>query len=104
MMRMLLLSLLLVVVSTAHGQTKPADGKPTLFLVGDSTVKNGTKGQRGWGEEIGKYFDTTKINIVNRAIGGRSSRTFQTEGRWDKVLEELKPGDFVLIQFGHNDG
>jgi lysophospholipase L1-like esterase len=77
---------------------------PTLFLVGDSTVKVGTKGQRGWGEELGAFFDSQQINVVNRAIGGRSSRTFQSEGRWDQVLAELKPGDFVLIQFGHNDG
>lgn len=76
---------------------------PTLFLVGDSTVKVGTKGQRGWGEEIDRYFDLSKINVVNRAIGGRSSRTFQAEGRWDKVLDDLKPGDFVVVQFGHND-
>jgi lysophospholipase L1-like esterase len=80
-----------------------ATTRPTLFLAGDSTVKNGTKGQRGWGEEIGKYFDKSKIDVQNHAIGGRSSRTFQTEGRWDKLLEQLKPGDFVLIQFGHND-
>ena len=77
---------------------------PTLFLVGDSTVKVGTAGQKGWGEEIGPFFDFSKINVVNRAIGGRSSRTFQSEGRWVKVLADLKPGDFVLIQFGHNDG
>jgi rhamnogalacturonan acetylesterase len=76
---------------------------PTVFLVGDSTVKVGTPGQRGWGEEIGRYFDFEKVNVVNRAIGGRSSRTFQTEGRWEKVLADLKAGDFVLIQFGHND-
>lgn len=76
---------------------------PTLFLVGDSTVKVGSEGQRGWGEEITPYFNTKKINVVNRAIGGRSSRTFINEGRWDKVLADLKPGDFVLIQFGHND-
>src|SRR5678816_3801573 len=92
------------------GQTKPAsagagtDQRPTLFLVGDSTVKNSTPGQVGWGSEIDKYFDTTKINVVNRAIGGRSSRSFQAEGRWDLVLAELKPGDFLLIQFGHDDG
>jgi lysophospholipase L1-like esterase len=77
---------------------------PTLFLVGDSTVKVGTKGQRGWGDEIAPFFDTNKINIVNRAIGGRSSRTFQTEGRWDLVLAEMKSGDFMIVQFGHNDG
>ena len=77
---------------------------PTLFIVGDSTVRNGTRGQMGWGEVIAPYFDSKKINVVNRAIGGRSSRTFQTEGRWEKVLAEMKSGDFVLVQFGHNDG
>lgn len=76
---------------------------PTLFLVGDSTVKVGTKGQRGWGSEIAHFFDISKINVVNRALGGRSSRTYQAEGLWDKVLAELKPGDFVIVQFGHND-
>lgn len=77
---------------------------PTLFLVGDSTVKCGTQGQRGWGEEFGKYFDPAKVNVVNVAIGGRSSRTFITEGRWGATLSMLKPGDAVIIQFGHNDG
>jgi lysophospholipase L1-like esterase len=77
---------------------------PTLFLVGDSTVKCGTQGQRGWGEEIGRYFDPAKVNVVNLAIGGRSSRTFITEGRWAAALSMMKPGDAVIIQFGHNDG
>ncbi|NGZ87036.1 rhamnogalacturonan acetylesterase [Duganella aceris] len=78
---------------------------PTLFLVGDSTVKSGgTNGAFGWGERIAPHFNQDKINVVNHAIGGRSSRTFFTEGRWDKVLEQLKAGDFVAIQFGHNDG
>jgi lysophospholipase L1-like esterase len=75
---------------------------PTLYVVGDSTAKSNAP-LRGWGSEIGAFFDPAKINVVNRAIGGRSSRTFITEGRWDKVLAELKPGDVVLIQFGHND-
>ena len=75
---------------------------PTLFIVGDSTLRSDAP-LRGWGQEMAQFFDAKKINVVNRAIGGRSSRTFQYEGRWDKVLAELKPGDFVLIQFGHND-
>lgn len=75
---------------------------PTLYIVGDSTVKSNAP-MRGWGQELGAFFDASKINVVNRAIGGRSSRTFQNEGRWDKVLAELKRGDFVIIQFGHND-
>lgn len=78
---------------------------PTLFLVGDSTVKSGGhNGAIGWGERIAPFFNTRKLNVVNHAIGGRSSRTFYTEGRWRKVQEQLKAGDFVLIQFGHNDG
>lgn len=81
-----------------------AQEKPTLFIVGDSTVKTGTKGQQGWGDPIAALFDGTKIKVENHAIGGRSSRTFQTEGRWDKVLKAAKAGDFVLVQMGHNDG
>ena len=76
---------------------------PSLFLVGDSTVKVGTPGQMGWGEAIGAFFDRSRINVVNYARGGRSSRTFLTEGLWSRVLSALRPGDYVLIQFGHND-
>lgn len=88
---------------------QPANPKlPTLYIVGDSTVRNGRgdggNGQWGWGDLIGAYFDPAKINVVNRALGGRSSRTFITEGHWDSVADALKPGDFVMIQFGHNDG
>jgi rhamnogalacturonan acetylesterase len=75
---------------------------PTLFLVGDSTARN--QADLGWGDHFAHYFDTTKINIANRAHAGRSSRTFINEGSWDKVLAEMKPGDFVLLQMGHNDG
>lgn len=87
---------------------EPANPKlPTLFLIGDSTVRNGqgdgANGQWGWGEPLVAYFDTTKINVVNRAVGGLSSRTYLTGGHWDKVLAMLKPGDFVMMQFGHND-
>ena len=82
----------------------PAPRPPTLFIVGDSTVKTGTKGQQGWGDPVAALFDRTKIRVENHAVGGRSSRTFQTEGRWDKVLTAVRPGDFVLVQLGHNDG
>lgn len=82
--------------------------KPVLYIIGDSTVKNGDgkgKGQLwGWGSIIGSSFDTTRISVRNHAIGGRSSRTFITEGRWDAILKELQPGDYVIMQFGHNDG
>lgn len=83
-----------------------AKEKPVLYIIGDSTVKNGGgngPGLWGWGSFIADHFDTTKIGVENHAVGGRSSRTFITEGKWDKVLETLKAGDFVMIQFGHND-
>src|SRR5690348_18212577 len=73
--------------------------RPVFYIIGDSTVKNGDgtgKGQLwGWGSFIADYFDTSKISVQNHAIGGRSSRTFITEGRWDKILSRLKKGDYV---------
>jgi len=78
--------------------------KPVLYIIGDSTVRNGTAGQMGWGDSLVNEFDPAKITVINRAIGGRSSRTFLTEGRWDAVMAHLQPGDFLLMQFGHNDG
>ena len=81
--------------------------RPTLYIIGDSTVKNGDgtgkNNQMGWGTMIDVYFDTTKIAVRNHAIGGRSSRTFITEGRWNAILQTLKNGDYVMMQFGHND-
>lgn len=82
-------------------------GLPTLFLIGDSTVRNGcgdgAGGEWGWGDFLAPWFDLAKINVVNRAVGGLSSRTFLTQGHWQRVLNLLKPGDFVVMQFGHND-
>ena len=82
-------------------------GKPVLWTIGDSTVRNGNAtgggGQWGWGEPLADLFDRNRIEVRNRAIGGRSSRTFLTDGRWDALLAEAKPEDFVLMQFGHND-
>ena len=81
--------------------------KPVFYIIGDSTVKNGDgtgkNNQMGWGTVIIPFFDTNRINVQNHAIGGRSSRTFITEGRWNKILETLKKGDYVIMQFGHND-
>jgi hypothetical protein len=90
------------------GLKPPANPKlPTLFLVGDSTVRNGhadgANGQWGWGEPLVEFFDTTKINIDNRAIGGRSSRSYIMEDEWAETLALVKPGDVVLFQWGHND-
>jgi lysophospholipase L1-like esterase len=105
------LALLVATAGLARPQsTSPSSNPklPTLFLIGDSTVKNGrgdgAGGQWGWGDLIAPFFDQSKINVVNSAIGGRSSRTYMTDGHWDQVLGRLKPGDFVIMQFGHNDG
>lgn len=87
----------------ATAQDAPLNPKlPTVFVVGDSTARNGH--DLGWGDHLANYFDTTKVNIANRARAGRSSRSYMVEGLWDKTLAEIKPGDYVMLQWGHNDG
>jgi lysophospholipase L1-like esterase len=81
-----------------------APALPTIFIAGDSTSQNGNPVATGWGKMFPEYFDATKVRIVNRSLGGRSSRTFITEGHWEKLVAELKAGDLVLIQYGMNDG
>ena len=83
----------------------PAEPTTQLFLVGDSTMSEKadlTKPERGWGMAFSQYFDNGVV-IRNTAVNGRSTKSFYREGRWAKVLEQLKPGDWVFIQFGHND-
>jgi lysophospholipase L1-like esterase len=76
--------------------------EPILFIVGDSTVHN-TGNVFGWGDVIGRFFNSDRIMVENCAKGGRSSRTFQTQGWWKQILDAAKPGDFVFIQMGAND-
>jgi rhamnogalacturonan acetylesterase len=100
-----MLSIALLAFAQAAAPPVPAPlnpALPTVFIVSDSTANNTEN--RGWGDHLATYFDTTKVNVANRARAGRSSRTFLKEGLWDRVLGDLKPGDTVLIQFGHNDG
>ena len=82
------------------------DRTTTIFVIGDSTAANkdisGGKQERGWAMALQAYFDD-HIIIDNHAVNGRSSKSFIDEGRWDKVLQKMKPGDYVIIQFGHND-
>ena len=98
---------LFVLLASCAATKLSEDKKPVFYIIGDSTVRNGDgsgKNQQwGWGSLMAGYFDTTKISVQNHAIGGRSSRTFITEGRWDKILATLKKGDYVIMQFGHND-
>ena len=97
-----------------NGRYVPPDARripalPTLWLIGDSTVRNGTlgdngpTGQWGWGAALPAYFDLKKINVVNRAFGGTSSRTFYSGFFWKNLQPQIKKGDFVLMQFGAND-
>lgn len=84
--------------------TAPDPHRPTLFIVGDSTVRSaGRNNQWGWGERLAPWFNPDELQLANHAIAGRSTRTFLREGRWAEVRAQLQPGDAVLIQFGHND-
>jgi lysophospholipase L1-like esterase len=88
---------------------KRKEGKPVIFVIGDSTVKNGSGDKNpedmwGWGTIFQQYFNEEKAVVDNQAIAGRSARTYLDEGRWDRVYKALQPGDIVFIQFGHNDG
>ncbi len=84
-----------------------ADHVTTIFVIGDSTAANKdlSKGspERGWAMVLQSYFDSTFVRVDNHAVNGRSSKSFINEKRWDKVLSLIKPGDYVIIQFGHND-
>ena len=102
-MKKLFLSLTALLVLTASMQQKVT----TIFIIGDSTAakKDLSKGspERGWGMALQRYFDEAFICVDNHAVNGRSSLSFINEGRWQKVLDKIQPGDYVIIQFGHND-
>ncbi|NIG55521.1 glycosyl hydrolase family 28 protein [Chitinophaga sp. Cy-1792] len=83
----------------------PTASKPTIFLIGDSTMANKPledNPERGWGQLFPKFFEDG-TDIRNFAVNGRSTKSFIDEHRWDTVLSQLKSGDYVFIQFGHND-
>lgn len=85
---------------------KRQTGKPALIVTGDSTIQNNDSdpdGMWGWGSVLETVFDPSAITLVNAGKAGRSARTFLDEGRWDKVYNSIEPGDYVVIQFGHND-
>jgi len=98
-----LFALLAFLLAVSAFRPKPAP-LPTLYLIGDSTVRNTYTPQLGWGARLPAFFDTTRLRIVNNAMAGRSTRTFISEGRWAKTIDAIRPGDFLLMQFGHNEG
>lgn len=103
-MRINILGLLVCLMFSAF--TIKEECKITIFMIGDSTMADRDikteKIERGWGQMLSLFF-TDDINIKNHAACGRSTLSFINESRWEKVLEELKPNDYVVIQFGHND-
>lgn len=102
-MKKILIAALALIVLTSMTQDKVT----TVFIIGDSTAakKDLSTGspERGWGMALQCFFDDQYIHVDNHAVNGRSSKSFIDEGRWDKVLSLIKPGDYVIIQFGHND-
>ena len=83
-----------------------ADAQMTVYLAGDSTCANKTVDKRpetGWGEMLQQYFDPTKVKIVNEAQNGRSTKSFIADGRWRGIVDRLQKGDWVFVEFGHND-
>jgi lysophospholipase L1-like esterase len=95
--------LLMVLVSTFSAA---ASAQITVYLAGDSTCANKTLDKRpetGWGEMMQQYFDPAKVRIDNQAQNGRSTKSFIDEGRWQAIVEKLKKGDYVFVEFGHND-
>src|SRR5208283_3750600 len=105
---------LLAAVASCGCATKPATLPPakpakpnfTIFMVGDSTMADKTvipaNPERGWGQMLPMYFQDN-VRIENHAVNGRSSKSFIDQGRWATVTNRLRPGDYVIIQFGHND-
>lgn len=102
LMRYLIVAALFVVLAGVAGNEKPV----TLYLAGDSTMAEKLAEKRpetGWGEYLQSFFDIDAVRVENHARNGRSTRTFLEEGRWQAIVDALAPGDYVLIQFGHND-
>ena len=102
-MRLLITMVFFVLGMVAtHAQSRPV----TIFLAGDSTMARKVPEKRpetGWGEMLEQHFKNGTVRIENRAANGRSTKTFISEGRWQSLLDDLKKGDYVFIQFGHND-
>ncbi len=105
MLRALPLKIVLLLGLVAFISAPPTPHKTKLYLIGDSTMANkirATFPETGWGMPLATFFDTTVV-VDNRAQNGRSTRTFLAENRWQPVITALQPGDYVFIQFGHND-
>lgn len=97
---------ILLLTLLAMGFTLPQENKTRIFIAGDSTAQSYTEERhgliKGWGQML-PLFLYEEVEVINHAIGGRSTNSFIAEGRWDRLVSEVKAGDYVFIQFGHND-
>ena len=96
----------LLALLTAFAAPAPPRKKIKLYMIGDSTMANKIRQvfpETGWGMPLVTFFDTAAVTIDNRAQNGRSTRTFLAENRWQPIVDALQEGDYVFIQFGHND-
>jgi lysophospholipase L1-like esterase len=92
--------------STCAAGGSPMDSTPTIYVIGDSTASVYASSQAprmGWAQTLDAYFAPACAIVSDRALSGRSSKSFFDEGAWTPIVDALRPGDFVLIQFGHND-
>ena len=97
---------LLILILFCLSGFRPDEPKIRIFLAGDSTMANKLPSdapETGWGMEFQQFFNPDFVRIENHAVNGRSTKSFITEGRWAAITKSLKAGDYVFIQFGHND-
>lgn len=98
--------LLMLSLALLMGFTQSSENKTRIFIAGDSTAQTYNEKRdgliKGWGQMLALFFNDN-VEVVNHAVGGRSTNSFIREGRWDRLISEVRAGDYVFIQFGHND-
>lgn len=104
--KLILLAMLAFFAASTTADAKAKEEKKVrIFMIGDSTMANKEEKaapETGWGMVFGEFF-TDQVEVHNHAVNGRSSKSFRGEGLWDEVYKQLQPGDYLFIQFGHND-
>ncbi len=101
MLRMWTAGLVLLVMTSALPESTI-----TIYMIGDSTMANKApekSPETGWGQVFGEYFQSDKVKVDNHAKDGRSTKSFVAEKRWEPIKQKLTKGDYVFIEFGHND-
>jgi lysophospholipase L1-like esterase len=99
-------NLVFLLILLATGNCVNKEEPITIYTIGDSTMASYAPDRyplTGWAQVLQQYFDEKSVIVKNHASSGRSTKSFIDEGRWQAVLDSLKPGDYVFIQFGHND-